>query len=171
MRAPAGVFTAAYLFAGVAACWLSAAIATLFAVPQYGRYYENLHADPTAGGLAMLALILAAVPATLVSALAVLLAVLDAGGRPAARAWTYILAILAVVVSVTYLRSGLFAAVPWHHRMIAIVALVTLGAVVVMTVLLNLRGSRRYFRDATQRRRAAHPMPVYRPPYYPPPSV
>jgi hypothetical protein len=171
--APAGVFTAAMLLAGAAAFWLSATIATLFAVPQYGRFYENLHADHTSGSAVTLLLITSAVPSVLVSLLTVLLAVLDARGRPVAWVLTYIVAGLSACVSATYLLTGIFTAVPWHQRLMTAVSALTLVIVVTVAVLLSLRSSRRYLRAARLMRQVARP--VYRPsmPYgpapYPPP--
>jgi hypothetical protein len=180
---PPSVFAAAYLLSGASAFWLSGSIATIFAIPQYSRYYGDRQQDPVAGSLAALLLIIAALVALAAVAPSVLLAVLDAQGRRAARVLTWIFGGVAVCVAGCLLLFGVFGAIPWHRWLMTGTAVLTLVFVPATGVLLALPSSGRYFRAAREYREAHRPrarayppagpgypppMPGYPPPPYPP---
>ena len=178
---PTGVLAAAYLLSGASAFWLAAAIATLFAIPQYSRFYGDLEQDPDAGTRAAFLLVTAAIFAALAAGPSILLAVLDALGRPAARVLTWIFGGLAVCVAGSILLLDLFVAIPWHRWLMTGTAVLTLVFVLATGVLLGLHSSGEYFRAARQaraaRRAAARltgapshrPSPGYLPTPYPQP--
>lgn len=88
---PMTLIASTYLFTGASAFWSTAAIATLFAIPQYSRYYGDLRQDADAGSVAALLLVLAAGVCVAGACVAVLLAALDAYGHTSARwlSWVY----------------------------------------------------------------------------------
>ncbi|GAB2962647.1 hypothetical protein GCM10027280_59370 [Micromonospora polyrhachis] len=175
-RQPLSLFVAAYLLSGASALWLTAAIATLFAIPQYSRYYGDREQNADAGVLAALLLIVAVVVAVLAVGLSILLALLDAHGRPAGRVLTWIFSVVAVVIAGSILMLDLFAPIPWHRWQMAGTAVLTLGVMAATGVLLMLPSSSAYFRAArdfrTARqaaiRLARQQAGYYRRPGYPP---
>ncbi|MEV0650783.1 hypothetical protein AB0I28_36565 [Phytomonospora sp. NPDC050363] len=152
---PRGVFAAAYLLAGSGAFWLAAAIATLFAIPQYERHHSDLAQDPSAGVGVTLLLILFATGAFAAAGTAVLLAVFDAKGRPAARVMTWILGGLAVGVALALLLLDPFTATAWHRGLMIGASVLTLVSTSVVIVLLGSRSSGGYFRGVRWARMAA----------------
>lgn len=150
--APTAVFVAGYLLCGAAALWLSAAIATLYAIPHYQRYYGDRAQDADAGRLAGLLLGVAVVTAVLGVGVALLLALSDARGSAGGRVLTWIFAGVAGCVSGAVLLLDLFAAVAWHRWLMTGTALLTLGFVLATSVLLALPRSTGYVRAVRQAR-------------------
>ena len=150
---PMTVFTAAFLLSGAAALWVAAAIATFFALPQFSRYYSDLRGDADAGPLIVLLLVAVSTVALLAAGVYVLLAILTANGLFTARVFTWILVALSICVAVGILILDPYQAVPWHQRLNAIVAIVTMAFAVAAVVLLVLPASRAYFRTVQENRR------------------
>ncbi|HEY1177072.1 MAG TPA: hypothetical protein VGF17_13025, partial [Phytomonospora sp.] len=136
---PRGVFAASYLLTGSAAFWLAAAVATLFALPQYERYAGDLARDPDAGAGAVVLLILFATGAIGAAGLAVLLAFLDERGRGPARVLTWILGAFAICVAGAFLLFDPFTVTTWHHVLMTGSSILTLVLVIAVVVLLALR--------------------------------
>jgi hypothetical protein len=177
--APPGVLAAAYLIAGAAACWISAAIAGLFAIAQYTRHYTDLRQDPSSGKAVAALFVTGAVLAVLAAAPTILLAVLDAQGRPAARVLTWIFSVVGLAVAAAVLLLDMFTALPWYRWVTAGTAVATLLFLLAGGILLMTPPAGRYFRAARDHRAAARPVPmVYpprpfypaQPPYPPPPQ-
>lgn len=152
---PRVVFAAAYLLAGSAAFWFASAVATLFALPEYDRHHSDLAQDPTAGTGAVLLLVLFATGAFGAAGLALLLAFLDAQGRPAARVLTWILGGFSVCVAGSLLLVDPFTATGWHHALMLGASVLTLVLVGAVVVLLALRSSGGYYRAVRMARQAA----------------
>lgn len=175
---PSQVFIAAYLFSGASALWLTAGLATLFAIPEYARHYADLNQDASAGTVASVLLVLVALAAAAGTGLALLLSLLGAAGRSPARTLIYVLGGIAVAVATVLLPLDLFSAIPWHRWLMVGVAALTLILVVASGVLLALPASRTWFRQAREARLArqpalAAPYPGYppMPPYRHPPTA
>jgi hypothetical protein len=183
---PVSLFGAAYLLSGAAALWSAAAIATFFALPQFSRYYSDLRGDADAGSVAVFILVAGSIVALVAAGLYVLVAVLTARGLLAARVFAWIFLVVAVGVASGILVVDPYHAVPWHQRLNATVAILTLVLAVAAVVLLVVPSTRRYARatgEARRQRRAqalaarrpvypprmAYPQPVYPPPHYQPP--
>lgn len=149
---PRGVFAAAYLLAGAAALWLTAMTATMFVIPQYERHYAESTQSSDGGLLAVGLLFLAAGVAVLAAALFVLLAFLDAHGRPAARVLTWVFGGLAFGAAVLILSSGMFVGISWHQWLMNGIAVVTLVLLSIALVLLALPSSSAYFRRSREHR-------------------
>ncbi|MGA8114844.1 MAG: hypothetical protein WCA46_14355, partial [Actinocatenispora sp.] len=143
---PAGVSVATFLLSGAAAFWLAAAIATLFAIPQYARHVQDVEQNPDAGTGATVLLALFAFVAVSGAVIAILLAVFDAHGRTTARILTWVYAGLTVCVATVILLADPFTGVLWHHWLSLGVAVLTLALTVAVTVLLALPVATRYYR-------------------------
>ena len=154
-RRPASLVTSLYLFGGAAAFWLAAALATLFAIPQYSRYYGDLNQDVDAGSIATALLVLAAVMAAVGAALVVLLLWLDAYGWSAARVLTYVYSGLSLVVALVLLLSNPFSGIAWHDRLMIAITVLTMLLLLGAIVLLMRPASAQFFRDYRSVRREA----------------
>lgn len=180
---PAAVSLAAFLLSGSAALWVSAAVATLFAIPEYAWHAGNAARDPAAGAVPTVLLVLFDCVAVCAAATAVLLAVFDAGGRTTARILTWVYAGITALVAALLLLTDPFAGVGWHHWLSTGVAALTLACTAAVTVLLALPPTNRYVRAVRAVRLAArrrwhpapatprHPYPPVTPPYRPYPSA
>lgn len=166
---PRSVLVAVYLLAGMVAFWLTAAIATLFALPQYDRHHTDLAQDPTAGAGVAFLLVLFVVCAVIASGLSIPLVFLDAGGRPAARTLTWILGGVAGCIALILLLLDPFDAISWHRWLMTGTSLITVTFTATMTVLIARRSSGEYFRDVHAARQAMRfartarywPVPAY----------
>jgi Mycobacterium membrane protein len=121
-RWPGGL-TASLLLSGSAALWLAAAVATLFAGPQYGRYYVDLEQDPDASVRTGLVLVGAVFLMIVAAGAGIVLAAL---GSPVVRVLTWAFQALAAVVAVVVIVSGAPAGVTWHARYMTGTAVLTL---------------------------------------------
>jgi len=158
---PREVVIAAYLLAGASAFWLAAMLATLFAMPQYERHYADLAQSPDGGVPAVMLLSATVFIGLLAVALFVLLGVLDATGRPAARVLTWVFGGLAVGAAALTLGSGAFAGIAWHRWLMNGTAIVTLAFVLAAIVLLALPRSGEYFRRSRETRQALARLAYY----------
>ncbi|WP_405102346.1 hypothetical protein [Micromonospora sp. NBC_01412] len=172
---PGVVFAASYLFAGVAALALVAAIGTFFAIPEFSAYHSERAGDGAAGSLAAFGLVVYALLAIVFGVVCLLLAILDGQGMNPARVLTWLVGGLAVCFNVALLAVGGYESVPWYAYMTRVLAVVSLALTVGSTILLGLPASHRYFRTARLARQARRPRaapppppPGYRPPPPPP---
>lgn len=174
---PGSLLTSIYLYVGASVFWLSAAIATLFAIPQYRRHYGDLAQDADAGSIAVLLLLLLAGVAVLGVAVAAVLTLLTGHGWSGARSLTWVYSGLAALVAGTLVLSDPFSAVRWHRWLMTGTAVLTVLMLAGGAVLLARPASGRFFRDhraarqnRVARRRAAayHQQPQRYGPAYPP---
>jgi hypothetical protein len=110
----------ALLLSGAPAFWLAAAIATLFAGPQYARHYVDLRQDQRASSM---------VGMVVVGAVVVMMAAAVTGILVAVRGTTVttrVFVALAGVVAVVVLLVGAPGGVAWHARMMTGTAVLTL---------------------------------------------
>jgi small-conductance mechanosensitive channel len=149
---PRSVLAATYLLGGAAAFWLAAMIATMFAMPQYERHYTEIARTPDGGALAVFGLALTAGLALIGAALFILLAFLDAFGRPAARVLSWVFGGLAIAVAGLILLSEAFTGVAWHQWLMNGIAIVTLAFLTAAVVLLGMPVSSQYFRRSKEHR-------------------
>jgi len=147
MRRPGDVATS-LLLSGAAALWLAAAIATLFAGPQYTCYHVDLAQDPDAGTRTGLVLFGAVLLMILAAAAAIVVAALMTIGSSAVRTLTRIVLAIAGVAALIVLVVGTPAGVTWHAR--------SMTGVAVSTVLLLAAAA---FVQLSSRRRAPRPVP------------
>lgn len=164
---PPQVFTGAYLFSGASVLWLTAGLATFFAIPEYSRHYADLEQDPVSGTVASVLLVMVALTAMAGAGLALLLSLLGWAGRPTARTLINVLSGIAVAVAAALLLLDPFSAIPWHRWLMAGVAALTLILVVACGVLLSLPTSRTWFRQARAVRPARQWSLAARNPGYP----
>ncbi|MEV6495464.1 hypothetical protein AB0M20_43635, partial [Actinoplanes sp. NPDC051633] len=102
-----GDFAASLLLSGAAAVWLTAAIATLFAGPQYARHYVDLAQDPAADTRTRLVLIAGVVLMMIAAAAAIgVAAALGAVGSPVIRRLTWIFMAIVAVIAVVVMLAG-----------------------------------------------------------------
>jgi hypothetical protein len=149
---PRSVLAATYLLGGAAAFWLASMIATMFAMPQYERHYTEIARTPDGGALAVFGLALTAGLALIAAALFVMLAFLDAFGRPAARVLSWVFGGLAIAVAGLVPLSEAFTGVAWHQMLMNGVAIVTLALLTAAVVLLGVPASSAYFRRSQEHR-------------------
>jgi hypothetical protein len=124
-----GDFVASLLLSGAAALWLAAAVATLFAGPQYGRYHVDLEQDPAASTRTGLVLVGGVLVMMVAAGAAIAVAALGALGSPLARGLTRGFAGLAAVVAVVAMVAGVPDGVPWHANLMTGTAVLTLLSV------------------------------------------
>ena len=105
-KPPGAVFTASYLFAGVAALALVSAVGTFFAIPEFSHHRSEEAADGAAGDLAAYGLIAFAVLTIVFGGLCLLLSLLDGRGRQGARVTTWVVGGLAVCFNIALLAAG-----------------------------------------------------------------
>jgi len=178
-RRPGSLLASLYLYAGASAFWLAAAVATLFAIPEYRRHYSDLAQSAEAGAVATLLLLLAAGLAVCGVLVTVLLTLLDGYGWSGARAMTWVYTGLSVLVAGTVVLADPFAAIPWHRWLMTGTAVLTALLLAGGAVLLAGPASGRFFREyraarqriAAQRRAARHRQPFRPGPAYPYPPV
>jgi hypothetical protein len=174
-RAPLSLLLAGYLLGGAGALWTSAAIATLFAIPEFSRHYSQLRGDADAGPVLAVLLVFLVAASILAAAVTIPIAVSTVAGSPVARVLAWIALVPAAFVALILLLGDPYRAVPWHQRLSTAVAIATLIVCVATPVLLLRKASRAYVgqvRAARQARQAAvraMRVPVQQPPYPPGP--
>ncbi|MGN9913838.1 MmpS family transport accessory protein [Phytohabitans sp. LJ34] len=114
------------LLSGAAALWLAAAVATLFAGPQYARHQVDLQQDPGASTRTGLVLVAAVLLMMVAAGAAIAVAALGSIGSPVIRMLTWIFEAVAAVVAVVVMVSGAPAGVTWHARFMTGTAVLTL---------------------------------------------
>jgi hypothetical protein len=112
--------TRALLMSGAPTLWLAAAIATLFASPQYARYYVDLQQDQRASGVVGLVLVLAVIVMMAAAGVGILVAVFGSA------VITRVFAVLAGVVAIVVMVVGAPGGVVWHARLMTGTAVLTL---------------------------------------------
>ncbi|WP_459545844.1 hypothetical protein [Nocardia sp. X0981] len=147
-RAPSVVRLAGYLYTGVAAGALVAAIGALFALPEASAFHSERAGDGAAGRAAISGLIAFVLVAVAFAALCVRLAVSSGLGRPSARVLPWAIGIPVVVFDLALLGAGKYSSVGWFETMGRAVAAATLLATTATLVLFARPVSRSYFRTA-----------------------
>jgi len=152
MKRP-GDLVVSLLLSGASALWLAAAVATLFAGPQYSRYYIDLEQDPSASIQTRMVLIGAVLLMMAAAGVGIVVAALGPGShgspvRMLTRAFQAVAAVAAVVVIV----ASAPAEVTWHARFMT-------GTAVLTLLLLATAG----FIGLPSRRRARRPAPAESP--------
>ena len=164
-KPPGAVFTASYLFAGVAALALVSAVGTFFAIPEFSHHRSEEAADGAAGDLAAYGLIAFAVLTIVFGGLCLLLSLLDGRGRQGARVTTWVVGGLAVCFNIALLTAGFYDSVPWYGDMTRIVSAGMLLLTLASVTLLALPASHGYFRAAGSARQNVRP--AFAPPLAP----
>jgi uncharacterized membrane protein required for colicin V production len=125
VKRPGGL-VASLLLSGSAALWLAAAVATLFAGPQYARYHVDLEQDPGASTRTGLVLVGAVLLMMVAAGVGIAVAALGSVGSPVVRVLTWAFQAIAGVVAVVVMVSGAPAGVTWHARFMTGTAVLTL---------------------------------------------
>lgn len=153
-RPPTTILLAAWLFAGTSAFWLSAAIATLFAVPDYAWHFAAAGGSEKAGTSVVQLVLIAVVFAVPVAAASALLGAFGARGGTGVRALTWFVGCTALGLSAILLPLSPYPA-SWHRWVMNLVAIVTVLLVAATLTLLTLRPSRAFFHATRDARLAA----------------
>ncbi|PBC71076.1 DNA-binding HxlR family transcriptional regulator [Streptomyces sp. TLI_235] len=120
---PATEVAGSFLFAGVAALALVAAVGAFFAVPELSDYQSQRAADGAAGDRATFGQVAFGLAAIVFGAVCLLPAYLDGRGIHRGRVLTWVTGGLSVCFGVVLLAVGANDAVPWYGGMTRIVAI------------------------------------------------
>ncbi|MEV8094526.1 hypothetical protein [Kitasatospora sp. NPDC085879] len=120
---PATEVAGSFLFAGVAALALVAAVGAFFAVPELSDYQSQRAADGAAGDRATFGQVAFGLAAIVFGAVCLLPAYLDGRGIHRGRVLTWVTGGLSVCFGVVLLAVGTNDAVPWYGGMTRIVAI------------------------------------------------
>jgi MFS-type transporter involved in bile tolerance (Atg22 family) len=154
---PAVVFFGSYVFAGIAALLLAAAIAVLVAISDFRAR------GSTSGPV----LVVTAAGLIVAAALVVSLGVLDDRGRSRARIVTWVVCGLGIATSAAVFAVSPGESVAWFGQLLQVGAIVTIVISIASAALLALPESNAYFRQSRPKPVPAPPFPqsvAFRPP-------
>lgn len=146
---PATVFFGSYVFAGIAALLLAAAIAVLVSISDFRAR------GSTSGPV----LVATAAGLIVVAALVVSLGVLDDRGRSLARIWTWVVCGLGLAAGAAIFAVDPGGSVAWFGQLLHVGAVVTIIISVASATLLALPESNAYFRQNGRKPVAASAFP------------